>query len=231
MGGSREGFPETVWSSIVAGKTRDREAARETLLARYWRPVYRFIRTAGGRTVEDAKDLTQEFFRHVLEEDVLAKYSPDRGRLRHYIKGTLRNFLIELDRAGRAQKRGGGRAPLPLDVAGLEAVASETATPDELFDRQWRADVLAHSLETLRETLTREGKADYLRAYELYELDAERRRTYDDVAREMGIPTTQVHNFLHAVRARLQRIVIETVTESVDTPDHLADEVNELFGW
>src|SRR6185369_16329928 len=81
IGGSRENFPETIWSSVLAEPdltSPEAHAARERFFALYWRPVYKFIRTAGRASIEDAKDLTQEFFSYFLEGGLLAKYREER---------------------------------------------------------------------------------------------------------------------------------------------------------
>src|SRR5438874_2201383 len=83
LGGDRESFPETVWSSLLGTEgppTPAREAALHQLITLYWRPVYKYVRTAGGATIEDAKDLTQEFFGYLLEGGVLSKYDREKGR-------------------------------------------------------------------------------------------------------------------------------------------------------
>src|SRR5215831_9188960 len=122
LGGSREAFPETVWASVLSGAEKS-PAAMNRLFQMYWRPVYKFIRTAGGATIEDAKDLTQEFFSYLLEGDVLSKYEGEKGRFRTFLKGVLRNFLSESRRDASRLKRGGGKAILSLDVSGLESEA------------------------------------------------------------------------------------------------------------
>src|SRR5687767_13720288 len=89
LGGDRESFPETVWSSLLGTSgplTPAREAALNQLVTLYWRPVYKYVRTAGGASIEDAKDLTQEFFGYLLEGDVLTKYDRDKGRFRTFLK-------------------------------------------------------------------------------------------------------------------------------------------------
>src|SRR5262249_10894727 len=108
LGGSRENFPDTVWSSVLADPADPgAQAARERFFAQYWRPVYKFIRTAGRASIEDAKDLTQEFFSYFLEGGLLGKYREEKGRFRSFLKGVLRRFLSEARRDGAAQKRGG----------------------------------------------------------------------------------------------------------------------------
>src|SRR5688572_2196319 len=116
LGGSRDAFPETVWSRFVSGT---QAVDLDGLFRFYWRPVYTFIRTASRSSVEDAKDLTQEFFGYLMEGDVLAAYRAERGRFRVFLKGVLRNFLSHDRRDRSRQKRGGGKVPFSLDVEAL----------------------------------------------------------------------------------------------------------------
>jgi RNA polymerase sigma-70 factor (ECF subfamily) len=234
LGGSRENFPETVWSSVLAEPDSGGQAARERFFSLYWRPVYRFIRTAGRASIEDAKDLTQEFFSYFLEGGLLAKYREEKGRFRSFLKGVLRRFLSESRRDGAAQKRGGGRTIVSLDVTALEAerIRSDKGepTPEEIFDRQWARDVLTESLADLRRRLTDEGKGDCLRVYEAYELSpAQEEQSYAALGRGMGLTEHQVKNHLDTARERLEQIVRERLARGVSSPRELADEMNELF--
>jgi RNA polymerase sigma-70 factor (ECF subfamily) len=237
LGGSRENFPETVWSSVLSEpdlSAPGAQEARDRFFSMYWRPVYKFIRTAGRASIEDAKDLTQEFFGYFLEGGLLARYREEKGRFRSFLKGVLRRFLSEARRDGAAQKRGGGRTIVSLDVAELESdrflAEKGERTPDEIFDRQWARDVLTESLAELRKRLTEEGKAECLRVYEAYELSpAQEERSYGALARDFGLTEHQVKSHLDAARERLERIVRERLARGVSSPRELADEMNDLF--
>ena len=237
IGGSRENFPETIWSSVLAEPDPAAPgalAARERFFAVYWRPVYKFIRTAGRASIEDAKDLTQEFFSYFIEGGLLAKYREEKGRFRSFLKGVLRRFLSEARRDGSAQKRGGGKAILSLDVSEIETdrFLSEKGekSPEEIFDRQWARDVLLESIADLRRSLSAEGKGDCLRVYEAYELSpVQGDRTYGGLARTFGLTEHQVKNHLDAARERLEQLVRERLARGVSSPGELADEMNDLF--
>ncbi len=227
LGGSREQFPDTVWSSVLAEPGA--LEARDRFFALYWRPVYKFIRTAGRASIEDAKDLTQEFFRYFLEGGLLGKYREEKGRFRSFLKGVLRRFLSESRRDGAAQKRGGGKTIVSLDVSEIETAAPE-GTPDDAFDRQWARDVLSESLADLRKALAAEGKGDCLRVYEAYELSpTPEGSSYGGLGRSMGLSEHQVKNHLDTARERLEQIVRARLARGVSSPRELADEMNDLF--
>lgn len=238
MGGGNEAFPETVWSSILScndAASPKRKAGLDHLFALYWRPVYKFIRAAGGRPVEDAKDLAQAFFCHILEGNLLSRYQPDQGRFRNFLKGALRNFLLEERRDAGRLKRGGGTISVPLNVEEIEndrfLADTKRLSPEELFDRQWARDVMAQSLVRLRDVLRKDGKETYFKVYELYELHPGEagRPTYDQVARKVGIAATDVTNYLRHARERLQGLIAERVSEYVTTKSEMLQEIEELF--
>jgi RNA polymerase sigma factor (sigma-70 family) len=223
LGGSRDAFPETVWSRFVSG-TRDVDL--DGLFRLYWRPVYAFIRTAARGSVEDAKDLTQEFFGYLMEGDVLAAYRADRGRFRVFLKGVLRNFLAH-DRRDRGRlKRGGGKLPFSLDVDGLETdgflADPRSRTPEELFDRRWADDVLSSALERLKTGLA----AEDLRIFEGYYGGGE---DYAALAARLDVPRQRVKSCLDSLRDRLTGILRELLSPGVTSYDELAREMKDLL--
>src|SRR5579871_4802797 len=116
-------FTPTHWSVVLAaaghGDSTSARDALERLCRNYWVPIYAFVRRQ-GHSPHDAQDLTQEFFAHLLEKNYLAGVDQAKGRFRSFLLASLKHFLAnEWDKA-RAQKRGGGIAPIPIDVASAE---------------------------------------------------------------------------------------------------------------
>jgi RNA polymerase sigma-70 factor (ECF subfamily) len=68
-------FVTTHWSVVLTAARNDTlrsQAALEKLCRAYWYPLYAYARRC-GHSVEDAQDLTQEFFARVLERQWLAR--------------------------------------------------------------------------------------------------------------------------------------------------------------
>lgn len=240
LGGSKEAFPETVWSSLLEKSgpvTPERGQAMNRLAEIYWRPVYKFIRTEGRSSIEDAKDLTQEFFSYLLNGDVLARYDRTKGRFRSFLKGVLRNFLSVERRDASRLKRGGGRHIVSLDVAGLETpeflAERERSTPEQVFDRQWASEILAESLAELRRRLGEEDRTVYIRVYEAYmgitPLDSGSEPTYAELGRLFNLTGQQVKDHLSYARGRLERIVRDRLAPRVASARELSDEINDLL--
>jgi RNA polymerase sigma factor (sigma-70 family) len=239
LGGDRESFPETVWSSLLGSDgplTPAREAALNQLITIYWKPVYKYVRTAGGATIEDAKDLTQEFFGYLLEGGVLAKYDREKGRFRTFLKAVLSNFLSTSRRDASRLKRGGGRPVASLDVQELETSAflaeRQKYTPDQIFDRQWTQEILSESLAELRRQLTAENRAVSSQIYEDYNgisPSDSASPTYASIGKRLGLSEQQVKDHLAYARARLEKIVRERLSRRVTSDRELSEEINDLL--
>jgi len=74
-------FVTTHWSVVLtAGRsdTTRAQAALENLCRAYWPPLYAYVRRR-GHSVEDAEDLTQEFFARLLKHDRVSAADPEKG--------------------------------------------------------------------------------------------------------------------------------------------------------
>ena len=80
------------------------------LSRRYWPPLYSFARRR-GRSPEDAQDLVQGFFEHLIDNRGLATVDRSKGRFRSFLLASFQNFIAAEIRTARAKKRG-GRAEL-----------------------------------------------------------------------------------------------------------------------
>ena len=111
-------FLTTHWSVVLTAGSKDTtraQAALEKLCRAYWYPLYAYVRRR-GHSVEDAQDLTQEFFARVLERHWLARADQAKGRFRTFLLTAMERFLAnEWDKV-RALKRGGGQQQHPAST-------------------------------------------------------------------------------------------------------------------
>jgi RNA polymerase sigma factor (sigma-70 family) len=219
----RTRFEPTRWSVVLAARDAADPAHQESwnqLVAVYWRPVYRAIRHTWNKQVEEAKDLTQEFFSGLFEAKGFRSFEPDRGRFRAYLKGALDHFMRNAARDAARLKRGGAAPRVPLDLAG----EPEVAPAPDLFDREWRRTLLETALAELRA-----AAPELFEPFRRYHLDPAR-PTYREVAQALGIAETDVTNRLHQARAKLRDIVRRLVRETSRTDDDFDSEMRGLFG-
>jgi RNA polymerase sigma-70 factor (ECF subfamily) len=228
-------FPETLWSSILSARdsrSPERRERLQKLCTQYWKPVYLFIRRSWRCGPEDAKDLTQEFFAHVLEADLVGRYDPSIGRFRNFLKASLRLFLGETYRTSKRLKRGGDKTIVTLDMEGVDDLLknSDQITPEEAYDRGWAEGLLSDCVRSLADSLAAEGKEIYFRVYQTYELveEGQERPTYPEIARSLGLELHDVRNYLVAARARLRELLVARVREYVANREELVKELAEL---
>jgi RNA polymerase sigma-70 factor (ECF subfamily) len=201
-------FKTTNWSLVfAAGGSPD---ALNDLCARYWTPVYAYVRRCGLDRA-DAEDLTQAFFGRMLEHRDLEQADPRRGKFRSFLLGALKHFLSnERDRA-RAKKRGGDVVHVEIDVA----TADDRLTPDQVFNKQWALTVLERAMRELREAGEPEHLMPFLTGDESYAALAAERKTSEGALR------VAVHRLRRKFRDRLRRIVEETVAERAGVDDEI----------
>jgi RNA polymerase sigma-70 factor (ECF subfamily) len=227
MGGERTRFPAT---SLSLYRNHDGGVSREYLErvgAAYWKPIYCFIRRAWSKTDTDAKDLTQSFFVHLLESDVLSRFDGQRGNFRTFLKQCLRHFLSSEARARERLKRGGGLRIVPMNGEWTPE-AAEVGSPEEQFDRDWIGQLLDHCRAETEAQLRAEGKGAYVDALHLYAEDDT--ASYRTVGERLGLSESDVRNRLRLVRQRFRQVVIEAVNGYVFDREELLKEVASVLG-
>jgi RNA polymerase sigma factor (sigma-70 family) len=232
-------FPATRWSLIVAARSavpEERQRALEVLTAAYWKPVYKYIRLRWDKDNEQAQDLTQDFFLRILEKDFLARYDPQRARLRTLLRVCVDHLIANEDKAARRLKRGGEMQILPLDFESAEGELQQIEIPspdsmEDFFEREWVRSVFSLSLERLRQECEESGKQMHFRLLEFYDIDeAGKELTYEQVGRRFELKTTDVTNYLAYARREFRRIVLEQLREMTGSEDEFRREARTLLG-
>lgn len=240
IGGQRAAFPETPASAVLAAQSDDplaRARGFASIVAAYWKPVYKSVRIRFRKDNEQAKDLTQAFFTHALEREIFRAYDGDRARFRTFVRTCLKNYVMNTEEAARRLKRGGGAMKLSLDFDQAEgeierALAGEEGSFEDEFDRELARSLEAMAVSELEMRLTARGKAIYFRIFSRYDLESDEgdRPTYAALATELGIKTTDVTNHLHAARRMLKQIVLEKLREITASEEEFREEAREILG-
>ena len=228
-------FPTTHWSVVLAGANSANPESRralELLCRRYWYPIYAHARFL-GHGPDPAQDLTQGFFAYLLEKHALKVADPDRGRFRAFLKATFAHFMANERRTARAQKRGGGRSDLSLDLDTgesryrLEPV--ETCTPEQSFERAWARALLDRSLDRLAAEMDAEGTSPRYRRLEAFLTEQPDGASYREIGRELGLTEGAVKGAVHRMRRRFGRVLRDEVAQTVGDAEHVEDELRHLF--
>ena len=233
-------FATTRWSVVLS--CADSKASTQTvrnalaqLCQMYWRPIFAFV-CRSGHSIEDAQDLTQDFFLMLLEGHLLERADPDRGRFRSLLLKALKNFLNDARDKRRARKRGGDvqfvrwdewMAELPSQLS-ISARDAENWPPDKIFDVRWAATVVEHALGRLGEECERRGRR---RVFDVLSscLAAEREDvSYSTFSKTLGIPETAVKRLVHQLRKRYRMLLREEVADTVETREEVDNELRYL---
>ena len=229
-------FSTTHWSLVLAAgdshDPRSREALAELCVA-YWYPVYVLVRHLGNDAVA-AQDLTQGFFVELLEKKTLAVASPDRGRFRAFLKTAVRNYLSHERERAQAQKRGGGRAPIALDLEAAEtryrSEPGRNQNPESLFEKRWARTLMTRALEALRKEFENSPNEERYRQLEPYLTgSAAPGRSYDELARELDMSAAAIRTAVRRLRKRYGEFLRLEVGRTVSSADEIDQELRHLF--
>jgi RNA polymerase sigma-70 factor (ECF subfamily) len=226
-------FPTTQWSVVFAAQDATGTAAREaleSLCGAYWYPLYAYTRSRGNDP-ETARDLTQAFFAHLLERDLLQPVDRAKGRFRAFLLASLKNFLSHERDKVQALKRGGGVPTLALEAADAEGRFShepvDRLTPEQIFERRWGLTLMERAMERLEAASAgRPGQFDRLKGYLT---GAEPTVAYRQAAADLGLSEGAVKTAVHRLRKEYGQILREEIRATIAQPDELDDELRHLL--
>jgi RNA polymerase sigma factor (sigma-70 family) len=239
LGGAAVKFADTVWGMIERardGSPEVRQAGLDELARSYWKPVYHYLRVAWAKSNEDAKDLTQAFFLWLTDRQALARYAPERGSFRTFLKALLRHFVQHHDQALDRIKRGGGRVFIPLDQddASLAGIVPDpkALSPDDAFEKEWRNTLMSAAVERVRRRLSAEGSGVKFRVFEAYYLNgrADEKPTYTSVASRLGVKEGELKHYLTDVREDVRNEIRTQLSLTLTQPEDFQEEWNAFFG-
>src|SRR6185369_12390420 len=148
-----------------------------------------FIRREGW-DVHDAQDLTQEFFARLLQKRDLESVRREKGRFRSFLLVSLKHFLVNEWERIRTEKRGGGRALIPLDEVLAEnryqREPADERSADKIFERRWALTLLERVLGQLREEFAAAGKTRLFDTLKGFLSEDDEPRSQAEIARELG---------------------------------------------
>jgi RNA polymerase sigma-70 factor (ECF subfamily) len=220
---------------LAAGQSRaaDARVALAALCETYWYPLYAYLRRR-GLSAEESQDVTQSFFAHLLESEAVKVADPQRGKFRSFLLSSLSNFLANHWRKEQAQKRGGDKAVLSLDLASGEqrylAEPSHDLTPERIFERRWALTVLDEVLAGLKQEYEDAGKAtlfDHLKPYLGGSTDG---LPYAELAQQIGMTEGAIKVSVHRLRRRCGELLRQRILHTVADPSEVDDELRHLYG-
>jgi len=229
-------FRPTRWSVVLLSaqsKAPGSRAALAALCRLYWYPLYAFVRRRGYNP-EDAQDLTQGFFLHLLDHKALAQVDPLKGKFRSFLLASIQNYLSkETDRA-RCLKRGGKTEFVSLDAENAEdryrLEPTDYLTAEKIFDARWALALLDEAMRLLSAEYAGQGKTATLETLKpfLGPIDSEAMPSYEQVAKQLAVSVGAARILVHRLRKRYTTLLRAEVARTVSDPGDIDEEIHSL---
>jgi RNA polymerase sigma-70 factor (ECF subfamily) len=229
-------FHTTRWSVVLLSaqsQVAGFQAALGELYRIYKYPLYAYVRRR-GHTPEEAQDLTQGFFLHLLEHKTLGRADPLKGKFRSFLLGSLQNYLSTEAERARCLKRGGGVEFIRLDLQDAEnryrLEPVDTVTPEKVFAARWAVALLGEAMNRLRQQYATPEKAATLAVLEAF-LDIGNSKappSYEEAATALHVTVVSVKTLIHRLRKQYTLLVREEIGRTVPDPGEIDAEIHDL---
>lgn len=229
-------FHTTHWSVVVqALESHPPASAREALAEfcrMYWPPLYTFARRS-GRSPDNAQDLVQGFFAHLLSEDTLSRAERGRGRLRTFLLGALQRYLSNEFERANTLKRGRGQQIVSIEdhLADAEAALLTLGGGDETgsYDRAWVHTLVDRAWVRLQGEFAADGKARLLAEIKPFLVGGTELPSQEEVAARLEIPFATLRTILRRARQRYRDLLRDEVERTVTDPSQVDEELRYLY--
>jgi RNA polymerase sigma factor (sigma-70 family) len=229
-------FDSTRWTVVLEAAQSRAEggpAALARLCERYWPPLYSFARHRGNGP-EDAQDLVQGFFQHLIESRALGTIDQAKGRFRSFLLASFQNFMAMERRRAGAEKRGGRAELIRIDWQDAESrIAFEPEdrlTPETVYDARWALELLGRATRRLEEEQAALGKTQAFRTLRPFLGDEGARASlsYEEAAQALNVGLPACKTLIHRLRRRHTQLLREEVAQTVLNLNEVDAEVHAL---
>ncbi len=230
-------FRTTQWELVLnaqgADSTQQGRCLSE-LCSRYWFPLYKFALFT-GLSHEDAQDLTQSFFLHLLEKESLQHVDPAKGRFRSFLLASFRNHLSTHRQYASAAKRGGGKPSIDLDAHDAKErhhlEPMDHLTAETFFDANWAQLLIERITLRLGEEYRQRGKSHQFDRLQCHleigsEPDA---KSYEEAGRVLGISGNGAKSLVFRMRQRFAVLMRQEVAQTLLNPRDTDSEIHALY--
>ena len=222
-------FAPTRWSLVLRarGTSPEARAALSDLCAAYWTPVFRHLRGL-GIPEDDARELAQAFFAHLLSGDRIGQADPERGKFRSYLLVALRRFLKDRRLAESRVRRGGGVGHEPIELGTPDEPAFQDSGSDTArFDHGWALTVIERSLSAVAADYAGSGRAGLFEQLQPW-LEG---HAGDPAAaaQALGLSEGALKVAIHRLRRRFREAVLGEIRQTLPEHEDPADELRYLI--
>ena len=232
-------FPATAWTCVEAARDPQHPKyvlAVNRLITTYWRSVFHFLRRKFP-AAPDFEDLTQQFFLTLVTKGWLARADQKRGHFRDFLRTILKRYAF--DQVVRAPQQ----AQFEQRFVSIHSLMEDSdrayepsvdETPEEAFDKEWKAALLQTVRRNLEAHYAAAADAEERQRYAIFAAlnfveHAEDRPTQEALAARFGISRDQVRYAVEQVRKRSERLLRQEVRDQVGAEEDVEDEIRKLL--
>ena len=239
FGSDENRFHTTHWSVILAARTADESKQRKIindLMARYWKPVYCYLRRQGHKD-DVSRELTQGFFCEIiLGRELILRADPDKGRFRTLLLTALERYLVSVHRKKSRRKRQPKAGIRQLDTDHLSNLVTPQTEmkPEEIFYYTWATDLLDLVLDEIKDEYCSTDRDSHWYAFWLKVagpiIENSEAPSYVDICSKCGIEDeSRASNMVITVKRRFRSVLRRHLRNLVQTDSEVDDELNEIF--
>ena len=237
-GQGRDAFVRTRWTEISAARTLDPERRRKAvgrIMARYWKPVYAYLRRKGNDH-DKSGDLVQGFFIKVIERDLIQQADPDKGRFRSLLLTALDRYVRDEYEKETTHKRRPAGGVNSLDAFEVPPpLPAMAASPEQAFVYAWASQLLDEVLTDVEAQCRQSGQQQH---WEVFRQTVVEPTLFGAeippmpmLCRELDIGTSKQAAAMNVtVKRRFKRVMRTHVLEFVASEEEVESEIGDLMG-
>jgi DNA-directed RNA polymerase specialized sigma24 family protein len=239
MGGDQVAFQTTHWSEVIDARNSDHDkqaAIVSSLITRYWKPVYCYLRRKGCSN-ERAKDLTQGFFYEVaLGRNLFAQAEKNKGKFRVFLLAALNHYQWDVFEKENAQKRKPQEPMATLDTEQMAVLldSQQTSKPEEVFQYAWASEVLDQVLASVRAACYQKNQQSHWDVFYVKVvvpiLEDTEPPGLNDLCIRLGIKNeATASNMINSVKRQFQSAMRRYLRQFVSTDAEVEEEFRDIF--
>lgn len=235
MGGGAS-FEKTHWTNVFNAAHDPANTCARNALGRlyesYCTPLYCFVRRQGKKP-EDAEDLVQGFFEHILEKNTIAAADPARGTFRSFLLKCLNNYITNERRKEKARKRHPGVPILSFDAPQAEThfglTPADNESPDRIYERDCAWALVEQAVGRLRAKYKARGKGELFEALSPCLMGDALDESYQELANRFHKTETALREEASRMRKGLRKLLKEMLLPVTAKHGDLKAELRALL--
>ncbi len=235
--GGPDRFEKTHWTLIVAAARDPADTSAHDALSRlceiYRNPLCSFVRRHNRCSPEDAEDLTQSFFVHLLQKNTLASADPAKGTFRSFLLTCLKNFLANEREKQNAAKRNPGAPLISIDAdtstTHAKATPAENDSPDKIYERDCAIELVDQGIARLRGHYKARGKIEVYEALYPWLMQDPDAESYTELAGRLNSTKTALRMEVSRMRKKLRERLEDLIAPVGSSPAEIEAELEDLL--